>query len=133
MATHATFIAWRIPWTEVSGRLQSMGSQRVGQNWATKHTHTLQTGCFVVTGYWPLYKVLITTQCSQLLFLVTLEMTKQELGNTAYNFLWTFSHICVCVYECVYAGGTRITWNTSGQKFSKLPNLQVGESFYTLP
>ena len=30
MATHSSILAWRIPWTEESGRLQSMGSQRVG-------------------------------------------------------------------------------------------------------
>ena len=29
MATHSSILAWRMPWTEVSGRLQSMGSQRV--------------------------------------------------------------------------------------------------------
>ena len=28
-------LAWKIPWTEEPGRLQSMGSQRVGHNWAT--------------------------------------------------------------------------------------------------
>ena len=32
MATHFSIIAWRIPWTEEPGRLQSMGSQRVGHN-----------------------------------------------------------------------------------------------------
>jgi len=33
MATHSiTLLAWRIPWTEEAGRLQSMGSQRVGHN-----------------------------------------------------------------------------------------------------
>ena len=30
MATHLSILAWRIPWTEEAGRLQSMGSQRVG-------------------------------------------------------------------------------------------------------
>ena len=30
MATHSSIVAWRIPWTEDPGRLQSMGSQRVG-------------------------------------------------------------------------------------------------------
>ena len=30
MATHSTILAWKIPWTEEPGRLQSMGSQRVG-------------------------------------------------------------------------------------------------------
>ena len=32
MATHSSILAWRIPWTEEPGRLQSMGSQRVGHN-----------------------------------------------------------------------------------------------------
>ena len=32
MATHSRTIAWKIPWTEESGRLQSMGSQRVGHD-----------------------------------------------------------------------------------------------------
>ena len=31
MATHASVLAWRIPWTEEPGRLQSMGLQRVRQ------------------------------------------------------------------------------------------------------
>ena len=30
MATHSSILAWRIPWTEELGRLQSMGSQRGG-------------------------------------------------------------------------------------------------------
>ena len=32
MAIHSSIIAWKIPWTEAPGRLQSMGSQRVGHN-----------------------------------------------------------------------------------------------------
>ena len=36
MATHSNIIAWRIPWTEEYGGLQSTGLQRVGQDWATK-------------------------------------------------------------------------------------------------
>ena len=32
MATHSSTLAWRIPWTEEPGRLQSIGSQRVGHN-----------------------------------------------------------------------------------------------------
>ena len=41
MATHSNTLAWRIPWREEPGRLQSMGSQRVGSQvhlrstWAT--------------------------------------------------------------------------------------------------
>ena len=32
MATHSSSLAWKIPWTEEPGRLQSMGSQRVGHD-----------------------------------------------------------------------------------------------------
>ena len=35
MATHSSGLAWKIPWTEEPGRLQSVGSQRVGHDWAT--------------------------------------------------------------------------------------------------
>ena len=36
MATHSSILAWRIPWTEEPGRLQSMGSPRVGHDLVTK-------------------------------------------------------------------------------------------------
>ena len=35
MAPHSSTLAWKIPWTEQPGRLQSMGSQRVRHDWAT--------------------------------------------------------------------------------------------------
>ena len=38
MATHSNILAWRIPWTEEPGRVQSMGLQRVGQ---TERHHSL--------------------------------------------------------------------------------------------
>ena len=42
MATHSCILAWRIPWTEEPGGLQSMGSHRVGHDWSDwACTHTL--------------------------------------------------------------------------------------------
>ena len=38
MATHSSILAWRIPWAEESGGLQSMESHRVGHDWVTKHS-----------------------------------------------------------------------------------------------
>ena len=35
MSTHSSTLAWRIPWREEPGRLQSMGLQRVGHDWVT--------------------------------------------------------------------------------------------------
>ena len=42
MATHSSIFAWKIPWTEELSRLQSMGSQRVRHNLATKRQHETQ-------------------------------------------------------------------------------------------
>ena len=38
ITTHSRILAWRIPWTEEPGGLQSMGLQRVGHDRATKHS-----------------------------------------------------------------------------------------------
>ena len=35
MATHSSTLAWKIPWMEEPGELQSVGSQRVGHDWVT--------------------------------------------------------------------------------------------------
>ena len=43
MATHSSILAWRVPWAEEHGGLQSKGLQRVGHDWATKHAHTQTT------------------------------------------------------------------------------------------
>ena len=42
MAIHPSTIAWKIPWTEEPGRLQSMGSPRVGHDWATSLSFSLR-------------------------------------------------------------------------------------------
>ena len=43
MTTPSSTVAWRIPWTEEPGGLQSMGSQRVELNLATEHKHEEST------------------------------------------------------------------------------------------
>ena len=56
MAAHSSTLAWKIPWTEEPGRLQSMGSQRVRHNWATSlhflhfHQEALQFFIFCYKG-----------------------------------------------------------------------------------
>ena len=44
MATHSSILAWEIPWAEEPGRLQSMGSQRVGYNWTASLHFTSNSG-----------------------------------------------------------------------------------------
>ena len=49
MAIHSSTIAWKISWTEEPGRLQSMGSQRVGHDWVTSHSHS---ECHIIGIMW---------------------------------------------------------------------------------
>ena len=53
MATHSRILAWRIPWTEEPGGLQSIGLQRVGYKWATSlslHFHVLKRSkCLLIS------------------------------------------------------------------------------------
>ena len=52
MATHSSILAWRIPWTEEPGGLQSTGSQRIGHDWET-NTFTFSRddcGCYQVVA-----------------------------------------------------------------------------------
>ena len=53
MATHSSILVWRIPWTEEPGGIQSMGSQRIGHDWETNTSHSLQITwgyCLVALG-----------------------------------------------------------------------------------
>ena len=61
MATHYSILAWKIPWTEEPGGLQSMGSRRVRHSWEAnsftsffkhiKKKKLLEVSCFTVS-YW---------------------------------------------------------------------------------
>ena len=48
MATHSSILAWKIPWMEEPGGLQSTGSQRVGHNWATQQSTRLFLSRFLL-------------------------------------------------------------------------------------
>ena len=48
MAMHSSTTAWKIPWTEEPSRLQSIGSQRVGHDWATSLTFTSSFNAYQV-------------------------------------------------------------------------------------
>ena len=67
IATHSSTLAWKIPWTEEPDRLQSMGLQRVGHDWATSlaqkmsckqnrgesHVESLGNGVLGLKGKYP--------------------------------------------------------------------------------
>ena len=50
METHSSILAWRIPWTEEPGGLQSMGSQRVGHDWVTSLHVVIYLGAEGISG-----------------------------------------------------------------------------------
>ena len=53
IATHSNILAWRIPWTEEPGGLQSIGLQRVGHDWVTEpQTVSREAGVCLVEFGW---------------------------------------------------------------------------------
>ena len=55
MAIHSSTLAWRIPWREEPGGLQSMGSQTVGHDWATSLTQCNSKVICELFGYQSIY------------------------------------------------------------------------------
>ena len=53
MANHSSILAWKIPWTEEPGRLQPIGSQRVGRDWATDTFNTFIPYKMLAGDKWP--------------------------------------------------------------------------------
>ena len=69
MAAHSGILAWRIPWAEEPGRLQYIGSQRVGHDWSNlAHMHVYMCVCVCMYFFrlFPLtdfYKILSIIAC----------------------------------------------------------------------
>ena len=59
-ATHSSFFAWRIPWIEELGGLQSMRLQRVGHDWATEHNNVPITCYFITHSYHTFLYIYVT-------------------------------------------------------------------------
>ena len=51
MATHSSTLVWKIPWMEELGRPQSMGSQRVGHDWATSLSYLFNVPVLVLITF----------------------------------------------------------------------------------
>ena len=65
MATHSSTLAWKIPWMEEPGRLQSMGLQRVRHDWVTSMSISMLY-YFVVVFPWVWVKIIVDEVLSQL-------------------------------------------------------------------
>ena len=92
MATTFSMLAWRIPWTEETGRLQPMGSTRVRHDWVTnamttRHSLTFCTAWDTLAGYRGYFPL-----C------VCLKGTVLQWTTTKYpgQSIISFVHMCVC-------------------------------------
>ena len=86
MATHFSIFAWRIPWTEELGGLQSMGSQRVGHYWKQLST------CMLV-----------------------LKLKKQSIAGIIFNFGTSLNiDDCILCQSCFRTSGIKTSHGGSG-------------------
>ena len=93
MAAHSSILAWKIPWTAEPGRLLSMGSQRVGHDWATSLQGViLSHSPELIMSLWLAWPV----KC---------ESDRYDFQVTAFNYLcsicvvlgcWHEGHFCCC-------------------------------------
>ena len=111
MATHSSILAWRIPWTEQPGGLQSMGSQRVRHDWAA-NTSTFIYMC-----------VCVCVHCS----LLTLTLSPGFYFSCA-CMLSCFNHVWLFVTLWTVAHQAALSIGFSRQEYwSGLPFLSPGD------
>ena len=91
MAIHSRTITWKTPLSEEPGRLQSMGSQRVGHNWATSlyrlDSKTELSHAWPQNVFWPKKK---KNQCNSLNTSLSIQSLKFPLLSLIYLPLFTF-------------------------------------------
>ena len=86
MATHSSTLAWKIPWTEEPCKLQSMGSQRVGHDWATKHSTVQYTPVKWSEVKWSEGSMQGLLNCRKILYHLSHQGSPRILEWVAYSF-----------------------------------------------
>ena len=86
MATHSSILAWEIPWTEEPGRLQSMGSQRVGHDFPTNQE---QVGTRTPIQIWGVLIFLTLKGCLQKRLRGRIDLDQESATYRP----WTKSHL----------------------------------------
>ena len=129
MPPHSSTLAWKIPWTEEPGRLQSMGSLRVGHDWATSLScigkgdgNPLQCSCLENPrggGAWwaAIYGVTQSRTRLKQLSSSSWYIFCYAYLLMVYQYQWDFDFICFIMFEKKY-------WNYLWKYFFlRLPRL----------
>ena len=132
MATHS-ILAWRIPWTEETGRLQSMGSLRVGHDWLTSlslFTFMIGDGNGNPLQYSCLENPRARGACWAAFYGVTQSQTwlkrlSSSGSNTLIFFLYKINQNFQHIYSRSFA---KIDMQTILQYFKPTPVLLLGKS-----
>ena len=95
MATHSSTLAWKIPWMEEPGKLQSMGSQRIGHDWATSLEcfHNFVDKTTELCTLCELYGVRIVYQVVQINLYFSPSRKSAYVEGYKLNLLWDCAHI----------------------------------------
>ena len=144
MATHSSILAWKIPWTEEPGGLQSMGSQRVRYDWATslRFTSALRGCCCPIIwfqaillwgqrlgeGQWcrknSSYPIPTITLIFLLLFPLCAEINPWGLKFCKFSLIWIFAQVTPSRFYSRLNGeelGIAITQSSGGWNIPKVP------------
>ena len=101
MAGHSSILAWKIPWTAEPGRLPSMGSQRVGHDWAT--SLSLYDPAISLLGIY-LEKTNLERYVHPSAALFTIAKTWKEPKCPSMGEWTKKSHMYMCVYLYIHDG-----------------------------
>ena len=121
MATHSSILAWRIPWTEEPGGLQSTGSQRVGHDWVYFYSckfcssspwffrQIFSLWWLSISGWFSVfYGIIISTCCFRVHFgrwrqhgTLVLNCVRPEMIHitTSHNQLTSISHVALTNFQ----------------------------------
>ena len=125
MATHSSVLAWRIPWTEKPGRLQSMASHRVGHDWSDTATANQSIDCHF-----------------EYILLVIISPSHRVCSNScllswwchptisSYLSLKTFANMIKVVFPCLNLHSLIIT-EVDFQVFKMIFIMYVGHLYYS--
>ena len=95
MATHSSTLAWRIPWREEPGGLQSTGSQRVGHDWATSLTHIYMCVCVCLS-------VCLSVNNRKTIKIYTKILRNSQFGVMRLLVIFIFSLVLIYLFPNIY-------------------------------